>query len=134
MSRGPAAPRGHAKHRRHCRLIRMLNWPARSPPRASNLLLGKARAVAQRFPVRLSPRTRVRYPRHHTPAVWYHMGSFNVRDLPAATHKALRIRAARNGRSMEAEVRAILTDAVNPRNSPGLGSMLAAIGHAFGAV
>ena len=62
------------------------------------------------------------------------MGSFNVRNLPAETHKALRIRAARNGRSMEAEVRAILTDAVNPRNSPGLGSMLAAIGHAFGAV
>lgn len=35
---------------------------------------------------------------------------------------------------MEAEVRAILDDALNPRKTPGLGSMLAAIGRDFGGV
>ncbi len=35
---------------------------------------------------------------------------------------------------MEAEVRAILEDAVNPRKAPGLGSMLAAIGRDLGGV
>lgn len=62
------------------------------------------------------------------------MGSLNVRNLSDETHKALRIQAARHGRSMEAEVRAILDDAVNPRKTPGLGSMLAAIGRDFGGV
>jgi plasmid stability protein len=62
------------------------------------------------------------------------MGSLNVRNLSDATHKALRIRAARHGRSMEAEVRAILDDAVSPREKVGLGSMLAAIGRDFGGV
>ncbi|HBK05950.1 MAG TPA: plasmid stability protein [Acetobacteraceae bacterium] len=62
------------------------------------------------------------------------MGSFNVRQLSDKTHKALRIRAARNNRSMEAEVRAILDEAVNPRREIGLGSMLTAIGRDFGGV
>ncbi len=35
---------------------------------------------------------------------------------------------------MEAEIRAILDDAVNPRDKIGLGSMLAAIGRDFGGV
>ena len=62
------------------------------------------------------------------------MGSLNVRNLSDATHKALRIQAARHGRSMEAEVRAILDDAMNSKKKPGLGSMLAAIGRDFGGV
>ena len=62
------------------------------------------------------------------------MGSLNVRNLSDETHKALRIQAARHGRSMEAEIRAILDDAMNPRKTPGLGSILAAIGRDFGGV
>jgi plasmid stability protein len=62
------------------------------------------------------------------------MGSLNVRNLSDATHKALRIRAAQHGRSMEAEVRAILDDAVSPDEKVGLGSMLAAIGRDLGGV
>ena len=62
------------------------------------------------------------------------MGSLNIRNLADETHKALRIQAARHGRSMEAEVRAILDEAVNPAKTPGLGSMLAAIGREFGGV
>lgn len=59
------------------------------------------------------------------------MASLNVRNLSDATHQALRIQAARHGRSMEAEVRAILDHALNPGKKPGLGSMLAAIGRDF---
>ena len=62
------------------------------------------------------------------------MGSLNVRNLSDETHRVLRIRAAQHGRSMEAEVRAILDDAVSPRHKVGLGSMLAAIGREFGGV
>lgn len=62
------------------------------------------------------------------------MGSLNVRNLSDATHKALRIRAAQHGRSMEAEVRAILDDVVSPRQKIGLGSMLAEIGRDFEGV
>jgi plasmid stability protein len=62
------------------------------------------------------------------------MGSLNVRNLSDTTHKALRIRAAQHGRSTEAEIRAILDDAVSPRRHIGLGSMLAAIGRDFDGV
>ena len=62
------------------------------------------------------------------------MGSLNVRNLSDATHRALRIQAARHGRSMEAEVRAILDDALNQRKVPELGAMLAAIGRDFHGV
>jgi plasmid stability protein len=40
------------------------------------------------------------------------MATITVRDLDESTRSKLRIRAARNGRSMEAEVRAILDSAV----------------------
>jgi plasmid stability protein len=62
------------------------------------------------------------------------VGSLNVRNLSERTHKALRIRAARHGRSVEAEIRAILDEAVLPKGRIGLGSMLAAIGRDFGGV
>ncbi|ARJ04413.1 hypothetical protein GCM10010988_31850 [Cnuibacter physcomitrellae] len=41
------------------------------------------------------------------------MATITVRDLDESTRDALRIRAARNGRSMEAEVREILNAAVS---------------------
>ena len=62
------------------------------------------------------------------------MASLNVRNLSSQTHKALRIRAAQHGRSVEAEIRAILDEAVTPRERIGLGSMLSAIGRDFGGV
>lgn len=39
------------------------------------------------------------------------MANLNIRNLPDEVHRALRQRAARAGRSMEAEVRAILVQA-----------------------
>ena len=60
------------------------------------------------------------------------MPAINVRNLSEATHRALRIQAARHGRSTEAEVRAILDEAVRPITNVKLGSMLSAIGAKFG--
>jgi len=56
------------------------------------------------------------------------MASITVRNLPEETHRALRVRAAKNGRSTESEIRAILEDAVRPEKRLKLGSALAAIG------
>ncbi|HEX7070750.1 MAG TPA: Arc family DNA-binding protein [Rhodothermales bacterium] len=39
------------------------------------------------------------------------MASLTIRNLPDDVHERLRLRAARAGRSMEAEIRAILTEA-----------------------
>ncbi len=47
------------------------------------------------------------------------MASLSIRDLDDAVREKLRIRAARHGRSMEAEVRDILTDAV-AEDAPGI--------------
>lgn len=44
------------------------------------------------------------------------MAALSVRDLDESVRERLRVRAAQHGRSMEAEVRAILTDAVMPTN------------------
>jgi plasmid stability protein len=51
-----------------------------------------------------------------------------VRNLPEEVHRALRARAARHGRSTEAEVRAILEQAVRPDARVRLGSLLVEIG------
>jgi len=40
------------------------------------------------------------------------MASLNIRNLPEPVRTGLRLRAARRGRSMEAEARSILADAV----------------------
>ena len=49
------------------------------------------------------------------------MAAMSIRNLDERVMELLRIRAARHGRSMEAEVRAILTDAVRePADSAGL--------------
>lgn len=49
-----------------------------------------------------------------------------VRNLPAETHRALKLRAAQHGRSTEAEIRAIMEEAVRPQMRVKIGSELAA--------
>lgn len=56
------------------------------------------------------------------------MVTLTVRNLPDEVHRALRVRAAQHGRSMAAEVRAILESSVGPTERVRLGSLLAAIG------
>jgi antitoxin FitA len=54
------------------------------------------------------------------------VAAVSVRDLDDDVKERLRIRAARNGRSMEAEIRAILISAVaEPHPSDGMLSTLA---------
>jgi plasmid stability protein len=60
------------------------------------------------------------------------MSSITVRNIPAETHRALRVRAAMAGRSTEAEVRAILESIVRPEGRIKLGSLLAEIGQQVG--
>jgi plasmid stability protein len=57
-----------------------------------------------------------------------------VRKLSPETHRALKLRARRHGRSMEAELRAILDAAVKPAGEIGIGSALAALGRRFRGV
>ena len=56
------------------------------------------------------------------------MPVLTVRNLPETLHRALRLRAAQNGRSTEAEVLALLEDAVKPSGRLKLGSWLVEIG------
>ena len=56
------------------------------------------------------------------------MAMLTVRNLSDEVHRALRVRAARHGRSMEAEVREILETTVAPEGRVKLGSLLAEIG------
>lgn len=46
------------------------------------------------------------------------MAAVSVRDLDESVRERLRVRAAQHGRSMEAEIRAILTDAVAAPSDP----------------
>ena len=52
------------------------------------------------------------------------VASVTIRNLPDATHRALKARAARNGRSTEAEIRAILQEAVAVPEDERLGTYL----------
>lgn len=61
------------------------------------------------------------------------MSAITVRNLSDETHRALKARAAAHQRSTEAEVRAILDDAVASTDRPRLGTLLAAIGRNTGA-
>lgn len=55
------------------------------------------------------------------------MAAVSVRDLDESVRERLRVRAAQHGRSMEAEIRAILTAAVSPPTDPrGLAQTLLA--------
>ena len=56
------------------------------------------------------------------------MVMLTVRNVSDEVHRALRVRAATHGRSTEAEVRAILENAVKPDGRVKLGSLLADIG------
>lgn len=56
------------------------------------------------------------------------MPSITVRNVPDEVHRALRVLAARHGRSAEAEIRDILANAVKPQGRKQLGSLLAEIG------
>lgn len=56
------------------------------------------------------------------------MAILTVRNLPDEVHRALRVQAAQHGRSTEAEVRALLEEAVKPQGRLKLGSLLASIG------
>lgn len=62
------------------------------------------------------------------------MASVTVRNLPDETHRALRVRAATHGLSTEAEIRAILENAVRPEGRIKLGTLLAEIGREVGGV
>ena len=53
------------------------------------------------------------------------MPAVTIRNLPEATHRALKLRAATHGRSTEGEMRHILETAVRPDNRLLLGSALA---------
>lgn len=60
------------------------------------------------------------------------LSAMSIRNLDERVKERLRVRAARHGRSMEAEARAILTDAVS---EPGdAGGLAQAIIDGFGAV
>lgn len=51
-----------------------------------------------------------------------------VRNLSDEVHRAIKQRAAAHGRSAEAELRLIITEAVQPAERVKLGSLLAEIG------
>ncbi len=62
------------------------------------------------------------------------MSVVTVRNLPEETHRALKLRAAKHGRSTEAEIRAILEEAVHPKTRLQIGSELAAFGRQLGGI
>ena len=62
------------------------------------------------------------------------MPSLTVRNLPEETHRALRLRAAQHGRSMETEVRAILELTVMPPDRVRLGTALFEISRKAGGL
>lgn len=59
------------------------------------------------------------------------MPSVVIRNLSEETHRALKARAARHGRSTESEIREILEGAVRPTDRVKIGSFLAAFGRAL---
>ncbi|BCG95754.1 FitA-like ribbon-helix-helix domain-containing protein [Mesorhizobium sp. 131-2-1] len=60
------------------------------------------------------------------------MTAVTIRNLPEETHRALRVRAALHGRSTEAEIRAILENAVRPEGRVRLGSLVSEIARRAG--
>jgi plasmid stability protein len=60
------------------------------------------------------------------------MAVLTVRNVPDEVHRALRMRAAKHGRSTEAEVRAILASAVKPEGRVHLGTLMYEIGRKAG--
>jgi len=62
------------------------------------------------------------------------MPAVTVRNLSAEVHRALKLRAAQNSRSTEAEIRVILEEAVSPKKRIKIGSELSAFGQRFGGI
>jgi len=62
------------------------------------------------------------------------MAAVTIRNLPEATHRALKARAAKHGRSTEAEIREIIESAVRPSSRVRLGTVLAELGRKYGGV
>lgn len=62
------------------------------------------------------------------------MAAVVIRKIPEATHRALKARAKKNGRSTEAEIREILVNALRAAEPQGLGSKLAAFAQQFGGI
>lgn len=62
------------------------------------------------------------------------MAAVVIRNIPEATHRALKARAKAHGRSTEAEIREILEKALVPSAKMGLGDKLAEISKAFGGI
>ncbi|MDN3525313.1 Arc family DNA-binding protein [Halomonas sabkhae] len=60
------------------------------------------------------------------------MGMMTVRNIPDEVHNALKARAKRHHRSAEAEVRAILEEAIRPEARLHMGDALAALGRKVG--
>lgn len=60
------------------------------------------------------------------------MATLTIRNLPDEVHRALRLRAAQQGRSTEAEVRVILEASVRPGQGVRLGTALSALGQRSG--
>lgn len=60
------------------------------------------------------------------------MAILTVRNVPDDVHRALRLRAARHGRSTEAEVRDILAGAVKPPQRVRMGAAMAAAARSAG--
>lgn len=56
------------------------------------------------------------------------MAMLTVRNLPEEVNRALRVRAAQHGQSVEAEVLDILESVISPNGRVKLGSLLADIG------
>jgi len=62
------------------------------------------------------------------------MAAVNVRNLPDEVHRALHVRAAKHGRSAEAEIRSILEMAVFPPQRVKLGALMASIAQEAGGL
>ncbi|OHV78508.1 FitA-like ribbon-helix-helix domain-containing protein [Ensifer sp. LCM 4579] len=62
------------------------------------------------------------------------MPSITIRNVPDDVHRAIRVRAAMNGRSAEAEIRDILEKAAKPEGRVKLGSLLTSIAREAGAL
>ena len=60
------------------------------------------------------------------------MPAVTIRNLSDETHRALKVRADRHNRSLEAEMRATLEAAVRPAGRPRLGSALAEMSQKIG--
>ena len=60
------------------------------------------------------------------------MAVLTVRNVPDEVHRALKVQAARHGRSAEAEVRAILSETLIPDERIHLGDALSRLGRDLG--